>query len=99
MRTTKDQKYRVPARLVRYLARLPDPDDVEAVVGYLRGLRLNALPEVRFEGEVNEQSLSELASEIVSRGEGRTMCRPLWQTRPWIPLARRPVGPKLGILC
>ena len=54
MRATREEKYRVPEALVRYLCGFPTPEIVERVVRYLRAMQFTPYNELRFldfEGE------------------------------------------------
>ena len=74
MRYSKNQKYRVPERLVRYLSGFPDPEEVETVARCLRVLQLRGDECVTFLGEENpdeETFLRETATQLVQKGHGQ----------------------------
>ena len=67
MRMGRKKKYRVPESLVRYLLSIPDRGEAVAMVEGLARLQLNALPEVRFGGELDYDHLEALAADIITR--------------------------------
>ena len=69
MTATRNQKYRVPEKLVRYLCELPDSMATELVVHYISQMRLNPLPAKRVAFQAEEQEVREWAKLIVRRDE------------------------------
>ena len=76
IRFTRNQKYRVPSKLVRYLCGFPDPDTIEKVANTLRVMRLSAFPRVSFAEYVDdeavaydEQHIQELARDLTEKGQ------------------------------
>ena len=71
MRYSRNQKYRVPERLVRYLNGFPDPEEVERVVRCLRVLQLRGDDRVTFLGEedpAEEVFFRDTAVDLIKRG-------------------------------
>ena len=57
MRSSRDQKYRVPEDLIRYLLTDPVNYEIDEVVEGLHRLRLRALPELQFEDDFSNETL------------------------------------------
>ena len=55
IRFSRNQKYRVPEGVTRYLWGFPDPNVILKVVKYLKGTRFSSLPELRFPDDDEEQ--------------------------------------------
>ena len=71
MRYSRNQKYRVPERLVRYLNGFPDPEEVERVVRCLRVLQLRGDDRVTFLGEedpAEEVFFRDTAVDLIKQG-------------------------------
>ena len=82
MKFTRNQKYRVPAGLVRYVCGLPVEESLHAVVRYLTAMRLSAFPRVSFAEQVEdevkiypEDHLWGLAAEIKRMGQAPNFVR------------------------
>ena len=69
MRVTRREKCRIPEGLVRYLLQVPELGHMLLIQARLAVMQLNALPEVRFGGELDYGHLEELAMELI-RKEG-----------------------------
>ena len=71
MKVTRDQKYRVPENLINYLLHGPIKEEFESeeiceISDGLFKMQLNAIPEVRFEGEFEEKHLKDLAGALIN---------------------------------
>ena len=55
IRFSRNQKYRVPEGVTRYLCGFPDPHVISKVVKYLKATRFSSLPELRFPDDDEEQ--------------------------------------------
>ena len=64
---TRNQRHCVPGRLLRFLLRIPELEDVRYVKHGLAAMQLSALPEVRFQGSMAESQLEELATDLIVR--------------------------------
>ena len=64
MKFTRNHKFRTPQSLICYLCNLPEPALLEAAVNFIEIARLDALPEVRFEGDFTREDARDLALHI-----------------------------------
>ena len=69
MRYSTRMKYRIPEGVIRYLCGFPDPDLVAAIRDDLSRMRLSLFDTVRFEHEIDERFLDDMAS-LMARMEG-----------------------------
>jgi hypothetical protein len=67
---TRNQKYRIPEGLVRYLAGLPDSEEVRRVVDYIRLLRLDPLPDMTVRWLPEPEDLQQWAEKLCAIGQG-----------------------------
>ena len=79
MRFTRNQKYRVPTKMIQHLCGWPEKQQLLRAIHFLRAMHLTALPEVRFGGDVDERiprppDLAPHAESMVARGP-RTGCQ------------------------
>ena len=67
MRTTREQKYRVPEKVVHFLLHDPEPveENVQEIMSGLRAMQLNPMPETRFEASLSNSELEILAKELL----------------------------------
>ena len=66
IRMSREDKYRVPAEVVRFVLDEKPPLDISEIVQGLGAMQLSALHEVRFESDFSEENLEELALQLVA---------------------------------
>ena len=65
IRFSREEKYRIPEGVIRYLCGFPDPVVVERVTRYLRAMQFSPFNEVR-DQDLNDQRLTDMARALTT---------------------------------
>ena len=69
MKITRNQKFRIPEALLKFLCNFPDPEPFEAAVNFIRALQLDALAEIEGSEPFSEIDAQNLAAELHKIGQ------------------------------
>ena len=68
MRFSRNEKYRIPEKLIYYLCGWPDKYEFIAAVNYIRAMQLEALPELENPEPFSETDIEKLAHQLFIQG-------------------------------